>query len=78
MNSSIIETPLDSELNALSDEQFAKVIDQIPSLSNTQVRRYMKLMSHHKPVNEQEKAARKVRNRKKAKVAKKSRKANRK
>lgn len=73
----MIETPLDSELNSLSNEQFEKVVEQIPSLSNNQVRRYMKLMSRHKPVNEEAKAKRKLKNRAKAKAAKKSRKANR-
>lgn len=73
-----IVSPSDIDLNSMSDEQFQKVVDGIPSLSNTQMRKYMKLMSRHKPGKDAQKSAKKAKARNKAKAVKASRKANRK
>lgn len=70
--------PTDEELNEMSEEEFARVVNGIPRLSNNDMRRYMRLMSNNKPVNEEAKAKAKQKARAKAKLQKKSRKANRK
>lgn len=72
-----LEDLTDEELNAMSDEDFANVVKAIPTPTKSELRRYMKMMSRHKPVNEKTKAKRKITARKKAKVQKQSRKANR-
>ena len=67
------------EIENASDEEAMDIIKKkIPKFSNAQVRRYLNLMSRHKPGKEKEKAAKKAASRAKSKVARKSRKQNRK
>lgn len=72
-----LEDLTDDELNAMPDSDFQEVVDTIPSMTNNQMRQYMRLMNRHKPVNEEAKAARKIASRKKNKAARKSRRNNR-
>ena len=70
---------LSEEIENASDEEAMDIIKKkIPKFSNAQVRRYLNLMSRHKPGKEKEKAAKKAASRAKSKVARKSRKQNRK
>lgn len=82
-NMEAVELDLDviaQKLEGVEDEQeVADIIRKsIPRISNAQVRRYMKLMSRHKPGNEKEKANKKATSRAKSKAAKKARRRNRK
>lgn len=67
-------------LECIEDEEEAAAIIKktLPKFSNTQVRRYLKLMSRHKPGKEKEKVVKKATNRAKNKVAKQARRKNRK
>lgn len=67
-------------LEGIEDEEEAAAIIKktLPKFSNAQVRRYLKLMSRHKPGKEKEKAAKKATNRAKNKSAKQARRQNRK
>lgn len=67
-----------TEQPEMSDAEFENYVASLPKMSNSQVRRYMKLMSRHKPGREEVKAKRKIKNRAKNKIARKQRKANRK
>lgn len=78
----IVEVDLNNlaeQLEGLDDEAAEEIIKKsLPKFSNAQVRRYMKLMSRHKPGKEKEKAAKKATNRAKNKTAKQARRQNRK
>lgn len=68
------------DINELSDAEFTEVLDGLQKPSNKQVQQYMKLMNRHQASAQKHvhQVKTKIKNRKKAKLVKQSRKANRK